>query len=133
MNAVVRAARLAHPVMAAAVVVLVFVQVYLIAAFIFGRPGALSAHETVGGIVEFVEVAVVVTAAVGWRHDRLQVGLSVALLIVGVLQVALAKNLGNSPTVHAFHGLLALAVVLLAWQIALRGSQAFGTVARSRG
>jgi hypothetical protein len=122
---VVRIARALHATAAGAVVVLVFVQVYLIAAYIFGRAGALSAHKTVGGTVIFVEILVALTGLIGWWRNWPQVSLGIALLIVGVLQVSFAENLGSSPTVHALHGMLALAVLLLAWQTALRGSRTF--------
>ncbi|MEI8105057.1 MAG: DUF6220 domain-containing protein [Actinomycetes bacterium] len=113
-------ARVIHPLAAIAVVALVFLQVYLIAEAIFGQPGALNDHKTVGGLVVVVELLVLATALLGWLRDRVQVGLSAALAVVGVLQVSFAQNLGNSPAVHALHGLLALVVVLLAAQIAAR-------------
>jgi hypothetical protein len=110
-----RAARLLNPVAAAGVLVLVFVQVYLIAEYVFGDAGALSTHEAVGKVVLVVELIVALSALLGWWADRLQVGLSVALFVVGLLQVSLATtNLGSSPSVRAFHGMLAIAVVLLA-------------------
>jgi hypothetical protein len=110
-----KAARQLHPVAAAGVIVLVFVQLYLIAEYVFGDAGALSAHEAVGKAVLVVELIVALTALLGWWRDRLQVGLSVALFVVGVVQISLATtNLGSSPSVRALHGMLAVAVVLLA-------------------
>lgn len=114
MHAIVKAARYAHPVSAAAVVALVFVQVYLIAAYIFGSPDALDAHMTLGRVVVGFELLALVTALIGWRDDRREVRLSIALVVVGGFQVSLAKDLGSSPQVHALHGMLALAVVILA-------------------
>ena len=114
MNGIAKAARIAHPIAAASVVALVFAQVYLIAAFIFGAPGALAAHMTLGRVVVGFELLALVTALVGWRDDRREVRLSFALVVVGALQVSLASDLGNSPYVHALHGLLALVVVVLA-------------------
>ena len=115
-----RYARIAHPVAAATVVLLVFVQVYLIAAFIFGEPGALERHMTVGRIVVFFELIVLLTALIGWRGDRSEIGLSSALFLVGALQASLAKDIGNSPWVHALHGMFALVVLMLASLIAVR-------------
>jgi hypothetical protein len=113
-------ARKLHPVAAAIVILLVFVQVYLIAAFVFGEGGALATHMTVGRIAVGFELAVLATALIGYRHDRTELGLSAALVLVGALQVSLAEDLGGSPQVHAFHGLLALVVLTLAWRILAR-------------
>ena len=120
-----RGARMLQEVAATAVIVLVFVQLYLIAEYIFGDTGALSTHKTVGGIVPAVEVVVLIATLIGWRKDRVQVILSVLLLVVGVLQVQFAENIGSSPSVHALHGLLAVAVVLLAAASAHRCRTAF--------
>ena len=120
MTALGRFARTAHPIAAATVVLLVFVQVYLIAAFIFGEPGALDRHMTVGRVVVLFELMVLLTALVGWRDDRSEIWLSVALFVVGAVQASLAKDIGNSPWVHALHGMFALVVLLLASLIAVR-------------
>jgi hypothetical protein len=117
-------ARKLNPIAAAVVIVLVCVQVYLIAAFIFGDGGALATHMTVGRITVGVELVVLATAVVGYRRDRATLGLSVALALVGLLQVSLAEDLGGSPQVHAFHGLLALAVLTLAYRIVARSGAA---------
>ena len=114
MQGIVKGARLAHPLAAATVVALVFAQVYLIAAFIFGDAGALNTHLTLGRVAVGFELLVLVTALLGWRSDRTEVRLGIALVVVGALQVSLAKDVGSSPGVHALHGLLALAVLVLA-------------------
>ena len=114
MHGIVKANRLAHPLAAATVVALVFVQVYLIAEFIFGDGGALSTHMTVGRVVVVVELLALVTALIGWSHDRREVRLSAALFVVGALQAEFAKDIGSSPQVHALHGLFALVVLVLA-------------------
>jgi hypothetical protein len=72
-----------------------------------------------GKVVVLFELVVLLTAVVGWWRAWPEVKLSAALVIVGGLQVSLAKDLGNSPQVHALHGMLALAVVLLAALIAI--------------
>jgi hypothetical protein len=118
-NRIVQAARVVHPLAAATVVGLVFAQVYLIAEFVFGDANALDAHMTLGKIVVLFELVVLLTAVVGWWRDWPEVRLSAALVVVGGLQVSLARDLGNSPQVHALHGMLALAVVLLAALIAI--------------
>jgi uncharacterized membrane protein len=119
MNGIVRAARAFHPLAAATVVALVFAQVYLIAEYVFGNASALTAHMTLGKIVVAFELVVLLTALVGWWRRWTEVSLSVALVVIGGLQVSLAKDLGKSAQVHALHGMLALAVVLLASLIAL--------------
>jgi hypothetical protein len=118
-NRIVQAARVVHPLAAATVVGLVFAQVYLIAEFVFGDANALDAHMMLGKIVVLFELVVLLTAVAGWWRAWPEVRLSVALVVVGGLQVSLAKDLGNSPQVHALHGMLALAVVLLAALIAI--------------
>jgi hypothetical protein len=120
MNDVKRAARFVHPLAAGAIVSLVFLQVYLIAAYIFGDSGVLDAHMTVGRVTVAFELLVLVTALVGWWGNRSQIATSSALFVTGLVQVSLAKDLGSSPEVHAFHGMLALAVFWLAWVTLLR-------------
>ena len=56
---------------------------------------------------------------IGWWSDWTEVWLSLALVVVGGLQVSLAKDLGNSSQVHALHGMLALVVVFMASLIAI--------------
>jgi len=114
-------ARYVNWVAAAAVVVGVFVQVYLIASYVFGDSGALATHETNGDIVIGLELVVFLSALLGWwRDDREQVWLSLGLFVIGALQVGLAKDLGNTAAVHGLHGMFALVVVLLASVIAAR-------------
>jgi len=102
------------------VVALVFAQVYLIAAFIFGDAGALDAHLAVGRVTVGCELAVLLTAVIGWWGDWGEARGAVALLVIGGLQASLAKDVGNSAHVHALHGFLALVVGALAWSIAAR-------------
>jgi hypothetical protein len=122
--AAMNAVRALHPLAASVVMVLVCVQVYLIAAFIFGDAGALSTHMTVGRIAVGFELLVLATALIGYRHDRTELRLSGALALVGLIQVSLASDVGSSAYVHAFHGLLALAVFGLAWEVVSRTASA---------
>jgi hypothetical protein len=123
-----RAARFVHPLAAAGVVALVFLQVYLIAAYIFGDSGVLNSHVTVGRIVVVLELLILVTAFVGWWGQRYEIASSAALVFVGVFQALFAKDLGSSPEVHALHGLLALAVFALAWSTFIRTRDEVRTV-----
>jgi Family of unknown function (DUF6220) len=115
-----RIARTAHPLAAATVVLLVFVQVYLIAAYIFGEAGALETHMMLGRIVVLLELIVLLTAVIGWRSERSEIWMSAALFLVGALQASLAKDIGNSPWVHALHGMFALVVLVLSSLITVR-------------
>jgi hypothetical protein len=120
MQPVKKVARVLHPLAAGGIVALVFLQVYLIAAYIFGDSGVLDAHMAVGRIVVGLELLVFLTALIGWWGNRAEITGSTALLLVGAVQVSLAKDVGSSPEVHAFHGMLALAVFLLAWRALIR-------------
>jgi hypothetical protein len=120
METIKRAARFLHPLAAAGIVGLVFLQVYLIAAYIFGDTGVLNTHVWVGRVVVLLELVVLVTALIGWWGDRYEIGISTALLVVGALQAELAKDIGSSAEVHSLHALLALAVFGLAWSIFVR-------------
>jgi phage gp46-like protein len=123
-----RAARFLHPLLAGAIVGLVFLQVYLIAAYIFGDTGVLDTHVWVGRVVVLLELLVLVTALVGWWGDRYEIGSAAALLLIGALQAGLAKDIGSSAEVHALHALLALAVFGLAWSILVRTRGEVATV-----
>ena len=110
-------ARWTHLALSLAVVLGVFVQVYLIGAYIFGAgQGALDAHETVGFTVHGLEVLIFVTAIVAWL-SRVDLGLSLLLAVIGTVQVSLAN--GNR-WVGGLHPLLALVVLSLAATLALR-------------
>jgi phosphate starvation-inducible membrane PsiE len=110
-----------HAAAATLVVVLIFVQLYLIGEYVYGNASALKTHESVGKVVPFVELLVFLTALVGWWSNRWQVGLSFALFIVGGIQVSFATtHWGTAPSVRALHPALAVAVVLLAAVVASR-------------
>ena len=98
--------------LAAAVGLGVVVQVYLIAAYIFGAgSGALSAHKAVGYVVLALEVLTFAAGAAAWRGRTRAIGLSLALPVVGVIQIAFANG---SAWVGALHGAGALVVLALA-------------------
>ena len=111
-------ARWAHLALSLAVVLGVFVQVYLIGAYIFGAgQGALDAHKTVGFTAHGLEVLIFVTAIVAWL-PRTDLGLSLLLAVIGTVQVSLANG---HRWVGGLHPLLALVVLSLAATLALRG------------
>jgi asparagine N-glycosylation enzyme membrane subunit Stt3 len=107
-----------HLALAVAVVVGVFVQVYLIGAYVFGAgTGALDAHRTVGFTVHGLEVLTFVVALVAWL-PRADIGLSALLAVVGTAQLALASA---SAWTGALHPLGALVVLVIAALLARRG------------
>jgi hypothetical protein len=109
--------RWVHLVLALAVVVGVFVQVYLIGAYIFGAgQGALDAHKTAGWTVHGFEMLLFVTALVAWLPWG-DLVLSLLLAALGTVQVALASG---QRWVGGLHPVLALVVVALAATLVLR-------------
>lgn len=117
LHAVRVGARWAHLALALAVVVGVFVQVYLIGAYIFGAgQGALDAHKTAGWTVHGFEMLVFVAALVAWL-PWVDLVLSLLLAVVGTVQVSLASE---HRWVGGLHPVLALVVVGLAAVLVLR-------------
>lgn len=111
--------RWVHLALTLAVVLGVFVQVYLIGAYIFGAgQGALDAHKTAGWTVHGFEMLVFVAALVAWL-PRIDLALSLLLAVVGTVQVALASE---HRWVGGVHPLLALVVVGLAAALARRAT-----------
>jgi hypothetical protein len=101
-----------------AVVVGVFVQVYLIGSYIFGAGlGALHAHESMGFVVQGFEVLVFLAALIAWV-PRIDLVLSLLLAIIASVQAGLANA---HEWVGGLHPLLALVVLNLAATLALRG------------
>jgi hypothetical protein len=111
------AGRWVHLALTVAVIVGVFVQVYLIGSYIFGAgESALDAHKSMGWTLHGFELMVFVAALVAWL-PRLDVALSLSLAVVGTVQVTLASE---HRWVGGLHPLLALLVVGLAATLALR-------------
>ncbi len=109
--------RWVHLALALAVVGGVFVQIYLIGAYIFGAgQGALDAHKTAGWTVHGFELLVFVAALVAWL-PRVDLVLSVLLAVIGTVQVSLASE---HRWVGGLHPVLALVVVGLAAMLVLR-------------
>src|SRR6202012_3282219 len=79
----------AHAALSVAVVLAVFIQVYLIGAYLFGAgTGALNAHKSVGVATHSIELAIPIVALLAWLPRR-EIVLSIALAVVGTAQVAL--------------------------------------------
>jgi hypothetical protein len=98
-------------VLAAAVVVGVWLQVYFIAAFFFGAEDALDLHTSTGGIVHLIEVAVFLTALGAWWGNWGRVGHAFGLGLIGTVQLALSDG---DDWVGGLHGLFALVVLVMA-------------------
>ncbi len=93
----------------------VVLQVYLIAAYIFhAGPGALTAHKAVGVVVLVLEVLVFAVGLIAWWGHPRALWLSLALPVVGGVQIAFA---GATQWIGAIHGAGAIAVLLLAGAI----------------
>jgi hypothetical protein len=117
LGALRRTAGWLHLALALALVLGVFVQVYLIGSYIFGAgQGALDAHRTVGFALQGPELFILVTALIAWL-PRVDLLLSLLVAIVGVVQAGLASA---HRWVGGLHPLLALVVLGLAAALALR-------------
>jgi hypothetical protein len=128
-----RAAGWLHLALASAVVLGVFLQVYLIGSYIFGAgQGALDAHKSTGWTVHGLEMLVFVAALIAWLPWR-DLGLSALLAVIGTVQVSLASE---QRWIGGLHPLLALVVLGLATTLALRafrpGRRAASSLAQAR-
>jgi hypothetical protein len=116
-------------VLSVVVVVGIALQLYVIAAWVFGSADALDAHKTVGGaVVHPAEVLVFLVALVGWWRNWRNIAWSFGLALIGTIQVFTVGDLGNpgDAWVHGLHGGLVLFVVAFAAYIARREARALG-------
>lgn len=112
-----RGASWLHVALALAIVLAVFVQVYLIGAYVFGAgQGALDAHRTVGFTAHGLEVLIFIAALVARLSPR-DLVLSALLAVIGTVQIALA---GEHRWVGGLHPLLALVVLAVAAALVVR-------------
>jgi hypothetical protein len=115
-----RGAAWLHLALALAIALGVFVQVYLIGAYIFGAGSdALDAHTGVGFSVHGLEVLLFLVALAAWL-PRADIGLSLLMALLGTTQLALADAHGWTGGLHPLGALLVLA---LATEIARRDLQ----------
>ena len=98
-------------VLAAAVAVGVWLQVYFIAAYFFGAADALDIHKDVGSIMHVLEAVVFLAALGAWWRNWGKIGHAFGLIAVGTIQISLS---GSDDWVGGFHGLLALAILVMA-------------------
>jgi hypothetical protein len=115
-----RGAAWLHLALALAIALGVFLQVYLIGAYIFGAgSAALDAHTNVGFTLHGLEVLLLLVALVAWL-PRSDVGLSLLMALLGTTQIALAEAHGWTGGLHPLGALL---VLVLAAAIARRDLQ----------
>lgn len=124
-----RAADWLNVAFASAIVVGVFVQVYLIGSYIFGAgQGALDAHRAVGFTLQGPELFVLLTALIA-RLSRIDLLLSLLVAVVGFVQAFFAST---HEWVGGLHPLLALVVFSLAATLAFRGIRRHREAHRAR-
>jgi hypothetical protein len=114
-------------ILASLVLVGIVLQLYFIAAWTFGSSGALSAHKDVGGaVVHPLEVLTFLAALVGWWGAWRNVLWSLALPVLGTIQIFFVGDLDkpNDGWVHGLHGGLVLFVVAVAALIVAREANA---------
>ena len=106
-----------HLIAASAVILAVFVQVYLIGAYIFGAgQGALDAHRAVGWTANEIEGVVLICALVA-SLPRRDILLSLGLAVIGTVQIAFAQG---HRWAGGLHPLLALVVFVTAGALVRR-------------
>ena len=117
-------------VLSSLIVLLIFLQAYLITAYVTGAgEGALDAHGFVGfAIIHAAELLVFLTAFGAWPRAWRWIGFTFFLIVLGTVQIFLAPPEDDpaSGWVHGFHGLLALVVAVTAAVIAHRGMRDLG-------
>lgn len=115
--------------LAVAVLVGLVLQLYFIAAWTFGSSGALDAHKDAGTfVVHPLETLAFIAALIGWWRIWRNVLWSLALPILGTVQIFFVGDLQDPSNgwVHGLHGGLVLFVAALAAMIARRESNALG-------
>ena len=123
-------------VLAAFITLAIFLQAYLITAYVSGAgEGALDAHGFVGfALIHPAELLVFLTAFGAWPKQWKWIGFTFFLFVLGTVQIFLAPpdDDPSSGWVHGFHGGLALVVGVTAGVIAHRAMRDLG-LRRGRG
>jgi hypothetical protein len=108
-------------IFAAAAVVGMAVQVYLIGGFIFGETGWLDTHRDLGMLVHLFYVLTFVAALVAAWPDWRRTTWPFVLAVIGSIQAFLAGGGevgGDNAALHAFHAALVPVVFVIALAIA---------------
>jgi hypothetical protein len=108
-------------IFAAAAVVGMAVQVYLIGGFIFGEAGWLDTHKDLGMLVHLFYILTFLSALVAALPDWRRTTWPFVLAVVGSIQAFLAGGGdvgGDNAALHAFHAALVPVVFVIALAIA---------------
>jgi len=117
-------ARRLHTPIAWLFVVAVVVQVFLAGLAIFGATDDFALHIEFGyTAIGLLTLAVLLTAVAGGLPRR-EIGLSLLLLVLYVVQTTLPSARASAPIIAALHPVNAIALVALGTIIARRGSVA---------
>ena len=122
-------------VLASLIVLLVFLQAYLITAYVAGAgDDALDAHGFVGfAVIHPAELLVFLTAFGAWPRAWRWIGFTLFLFVLGTVQIFLSPpDDRTNGWLHGLHGLLALLVMVTAAVIAHRGMRDLGLRRGSR-
>ena len=95
----------------------VIVQVFLAGLGIFGAE-SFSAHESFGWMLHTAAILLFILALIGPR-TRAAIGMSFGLLVLMTVQIMLVGARDDTPWVAAFHPVLALFVLGLAFHIGM--------------
>lgn len=119
-----------HLILAAIVVVGVWLQVYFIAAYFFDAEAARDVHELLGySVVHPAEILAFLVAFGAWPRDWGKIGHSFGLAALGTIQIALT---GGDAWIGGLHGVLALAVLVMAVFIVKWNAEALGLMGGRR-
>ena len=122
-----RALRWAVLVLATLVVIGVFVQVFLIASYLFSGvtdQDLLDTHKDMGFTVHSVEVLTFVVAIGAFWRRWVDLGWAFALGVLGTVQIGLADS--DDKYVGGLHGMFALLVLILAAVVVHRTIRSLG-------
>jgi len=119
-------ARRLYPWLAWLFVVAVLVQAFLAGLAIFGATDGFDLHIEFGyTVIGLLTLGVLLAAVVGGLPYR-QIGLSLLLLVLYVVQTALPSARASAPVLAALHPVNAIVLFALGTIIARRGSVARG-------
>ena len=119
--------------LAALVVLGVWLQVYFIASFFFGARGcARRSTRTWAAITHIVEVLVFLAALGAWWRNWGRIGHAFALGVIGTIQIWRSTD-GRRRGCGGLHGLLALVILVMAVFIVKWDAEALGLTRASRG
>ncbi|MBI2762277.1 MAG: hypothetical protein HYX54_00750 [Chloroflexi bacterium] len=117
-------ARRLHTWLAWLFVAAVLVQVFLAGLAIFGATDGFGLHVDFGyTVIGLITLGVLLTAVAG-SLSRREIGLSLLLLVLYVVQTALPAARASAPVIAALHPVNALVLFALGLIIARRGSDA---------